>query len=725
MSEQIFIGVAWPYANGEVHVGHIAGCYLGADIFARYQRMKGNDVLMVSGSDQHGTPITVSAEKEGVSPEEIAERYHQINEKAMDRLGISFDLYTKTHTKHHAEVVTDFFLDLLNKGYITKKKTDEAYCPECERFLPDRYVEGTCPYCGYEHARGDQCEECGRPLDPKELINPKCKICGTEVTFRETEHFFLKLEALQSELLRFIGEKGKNWRPGVLRFTENWIKSGLHDRAITRDISWGIPVPVDGFEQKRIYVWFEAVIGYYSASLLWAEEKGEDFHKFWNENAEHYYFMGKDNIPFHTIIWPAILIGRGFKTPDYVVANNYLRLAGQQFSKSRGVSLGINEILDRYDVSALRYYLTSIMPENHDSEFDWKEFVSKNNNELLAKYGNFIHRVLSFTADKFAEVPPGNPDERDEEFLGEIEAYIKELKEHLDRVEIKDGLNAMMKIAALGNKYMMERAPWKEIKENRERAGTTMNVLLRAVKALTIASHPFIPHAALKVWEYLGMDESIEKYGFDRAIEPLKTGRNIEKHPPLFSKMTIKEESSPLKSLDLRVGLVEEVRAHPDADNLYIMRVNLGKETRQIVSGLKNHYKPEELERKKIVVVANLEPARFRGEISQGMLLAAESGNVVSCLTVDADPGTQVSGTAPAARIKYKKFAEHSMMVGRIKEKIFHGDKEYPAEFLDEELRDYEGPAAAIIHDGKAVVMSAGGKIIVPDKELSDGMKVR
>ncbi len=722
--ERIFIGVAWPYANGEVHVGHIAGCYLGADIFARYQRMKGNEVLMVSGSDQHGTPITVTAEKEGVSPEVIAERYHEINSRAMERLGISFDLYTKTHTEHHAEVVKEFFLDLLNKGYIDRKTTEEAYCPKCERFLPDRYMEGTCPHCGYEHARGDQCDECGKTLDPKDLINPRCKLCGTTPIFKETEHFFLKLRALHDELMRFIYDKGKNWRPGVLKFTKNWLESGLHDRAITRDISWGIPVPVEGFEDKRIYVWFEAVIGYYSTSKLWAKEKGGDWKRFWSDDARHYYFMGKDNIPFHTIIWPAMLMAKGLKTPDYIVANNYLRSNGQQFSKSRGITLAINHLLDKYDVSALRYYLTSIMPENHDTDFDWQEFAAKNNSELLAKYGNFIHRVISFTSDKFGEVPTAQPDEKDRAFLNEIEGYLDEVQEHLDKTEMKDALNAMMRIAMAGNRYMMERAPWKELKESRERAGTTMNILLRAVKALTLASYPFMPHAAEKVWKYLGMAEPIEGYGFGRALEPLETGKKMEKHPPLFSKITIEEEKSPLEGFDLRVGLIEEVKAHPDADKLYILRVNLGKETRQLVAGLKKYYAPEELQGKKIIVIANLEPAKLRGQLSKGMLLAADYNDVVSCLTVDVEPGTQVDGTSPAKKLKYQKFAENRIMVGTVKGGRFHGDRKYPAEFLGDS-KDYEGAAAAIIRDGKAIVLSAGGKIITPDKEMPDGSRVR
>ncbi len=722
--ERIFIGAAWPYANGEVHVGHIAGCYLGADIFARYQRMKGNEVLMVSGSDQHGTPITVTAEKEGVSPEDIAERYHEMNAKAMERLGISFDLYTKTHTEHHEKVVQEFFLDLLDKGLIDRKSTEEAYCPKCERFLPDRYVEGTCPHCGYEHARGDQCDECGKTLDPKDLINPRCKLCGTTPIFKETEHFFLRLSALQDDLMKFIEEKGHLWRPGVLKFTKNWLESGLHDRAITRDISWGIPVPVEGFEDKRIYVWFEAVIGYYSASRLWAKEKGGDWEKFWKEDAKHYYFMGKDNIPFHTIIWPAMLIGRGMKTPDHVVANNYLRFSGQQFSKSRGITLGINEVLDAYDVSALRYYLTSIMPENHDTDFDWQDFAARNNSELLAKYGNFIHRVISFTADKFGEVPPADPDEKDEEFLKKIEGYLNEVQEHLERTEMKDGLSSMMKIAMAGNRYMMERAPWKELKSDKERAGTTMNVLLRVVKALAIASYPFIPHAAEKTWDYLGMEGSIEEHGFEGALEPLETGKKMEKHSPMFSKIVIEEEKQPLEGLDLRVGRVEEVKEHPDADKLYVLRVNLGKETRQLVAGLKKYYSPEELNGKKIIVVANLEPAKLRGQLSQGMLLAADHDERVACLTTDVEPGTQVDGTAPAKKLKYQKFAENIIMVGTIRDGKFIGDKEYEALFPGE-IEDYEGPAGAIIRDSRAVVLSAGGKIIAPDKEMPDGAKVR
>jgi len=377
MSERIFIAVAWPYANGSLHLGQIAGAYLPPDIFARYHRIKGNEVLMVSGSDQHGTPITIKAEQEGKKPGEIAARYHQQFLESWQKFGISFDLFTTTGTANHAEVAQDIFLTLLERGYLYKDTVSQPFCPRCQRFLADRYIEGTCPYCNSSGARGDQCEACGKPLSPAELIDPRCRICSTAPVFKDTEHFFLKLTAFNDKLLAWVKQQ-THWRPNVLNFTVRYLEEGLKDRAITRDIDWGIPVPVDGFEDKRIYVWFEAVIGYLSAAKEWAKSSGDEekWRAFWQDEAvKSYYFIGKDNIPFHTLIWPAMLMGYGdnLNLPYDVPANEFLTIEGRKLSTSHNWAVWLLDYLSRYDPDPLRYLLSINMPETSDTDFSWRE----------------------------------------------------------------------------------------------------------------------------------------------------------------------------------------------------------------------------------------------------------------------------------------------------------------------------------------------------------------
>jgi len=403
MRERILIAVAWPYANGPLHLGHIAGAYLPADIFARYHRIKGNEVLMVSGSDQHGTPITIKAEQEGKKPGEIADKYHQQFLDSWQKLGISFDLFTTTGTVNHTEVTQDIFLTLLNKGYIYKSTMSQAFCPKCQRFLPDRYIEGTCPYCQSQGARGDQCDKCGKPMTTDELIDAHCRVCGSTPEFRDSEHFFLKLSAFEDKLADWVEKQGQ-WRPNVINLTRRYLKEGLRDRAITRDINWGVPVPVDGFEDKRIYVWFEAVSGYLSASKEWAKSTGdsEKWRSFWQGEAKGYYFIGKDNIPFHTLIWPAMLMGYGgLNLPYDVPANEFLTFESMKGSKSRNWAVWLPDYLSRYDPDPLRYLLSINMPETGDTDFSWREFIRRNNDELVATYGNLVNRVLTFTYRNF------------------------------------------------------------------------------------------------------------------------------------------------------------------------------------------------------------------------------------------------------------------------------------------------------------------------------------
>ena len=404
MSERIFIGVAWPYANGSLHLGQIAGAYLPADIFARYHRIKGNEVLMVSGSDQHGTPITIKAEQEGKKPAEIAARYHEEFLDSWQRLGISFDLFTTTGTANHAEVAHDIFLTLLDNGCIYRDTVSQAFCPQCQRFLPDRYIEGTCPYCHASGARGDQCDECGKPMNPAEMLDAHCRLCGTSPVFKDSEHFFLKLSDFGDRLSAWVSKQGQ-WRPNVYSLTRRYLKEGLRDRAITRDIAWGVSVPVSGFETKRLYVWFEAVIGYLSASKEWARSNGdsERWRSFWQaDEAKGYYFIGKDNIPFHTLIWPAMLMGYGgLNLPYDVPANEFLTIEGRKLSTSRNWAVWLSDYLSRYDPDPLRYLLSINMPDTADTDFSWREFVRRNNDELVATYGNLVHRVLTFVYRNF------------------------------------------------------------------------------------------------------------------------------------------------------------------------------------------------------------------------------------------------------------------------------------------------------------------------------------
>ncbi|MFB3092064.1 MAG: methionine--tRNA ligase [Dehalococcoidia bacterium] len=396
MSERIFIAVAWPYANGPLHLGHLAGCYLPADIFARYHRMKGSDVLMVSGSDQHGTPITIRAEQEGLEPQQVVDRFHAQFLDSWERMGISFDLFTTTGTDNHRQVVHELFLTLLKKDYIYKDTMLLPYSAESNRFLPDRYVQGTCPHCGDERARGDQCDNCGRTLNPTDLINPRSVIGGYDLEFRESEHFFLRLTAFQEPLLKWV-KKQSHWRPNVLNFTRRYLEDGLKDRAITRDILWGVPIPVEGYDSKRIYVWFEAVTGYLSAAKEWAQSQGDPdaWEPFFRDpNSRAYYFIGKDNIPFHTMIWPAMLMGDGtLDLPYDVPANEFLNMEDAKLSTSRNWAVWLPDYLERFDPDPLRYVLTAIMPETSDSNFSWSDFVRRNNQELVATYGNLVHRA--------------------------------------------------------------------------------------------------------------------------------------------------------------------------------------------------------------------------------------------------------------------------------------------------------------------------------------------
>ena len=535
MTERILIGVAWPYANGSLHLGHIAGAYLAPDIFARYHRLKGHEVLMVSGSDMHGTPITIRAEQEGKTPVEVATFYHNEFKECWKKLGISFDLYTSTETENHKKVVQDIFLTLLKKDLIYKDSMPQPYCPQCRRFLPDRYVEGICPLCGFTGARGDQCDKCGKPLNPTDLKDSRCRICGAHPQTTNSEHYFLRLSAMQSQLLGWV-KKQSHWRPNVLNFTQRYLEDGLKDRAITRDIEWGIPVPVPGFEKKRIYVWFEAVIGYLSASMEWAQGQPEKWRPFWEGDAKGYYFIGKDNIPFHTMIWPAMLMGySGLNLPYDVPANEFLTLQGGKFSTSRNWAVWLPDYLATYEPDPLRYLLSANMPETADADFSWQEFYRRNNDELVATWGNLVHRVLTIIQRNFSGAVP-HPfalSVTDQALLTKAEESFKAVDLSLANCHFRDAIRSAMSLAQEANRYLEEKSPWKS--KDSQAIATTLYVALSVISCLKTILYPFLPFSSQNLHEYLGFPGRVETNRWE--WQKPSPGQQLPKPKPLFIKL--------------------------------------------------------------------------------------------------------------------------------------------------------------------------------------------
>jgi methionyl-tRNA synthetase len=519
---KIFVAVAWPYASGLRHIGHVAGFGVPSDTFARYHRLRGNDVLMVSGTDEHGTPVMVAADAAGESPRETAERFNQLIREDLRALGLSYDLFTRTTTANHYRVTRDLFRTLYEKGYIVEQETLGAFSASTGHTLPDRYIEGTCPICGYESARGDQCDNCGNQLDPTDLIDPHSRIDGTTPVFEKTKHLFLDLPAFREQLTAWI-ESQDHWRQNVKRFSLNFVKE-LKPRAITRDLDWGVPIPVEGYDEldgKRIYVWFDAVIGYLSAAIEWAALRGEPdaWREWWqNPDAEHVYVMGKDNIVFHTVIWPSTLLGYGddgeygagkgdLELPDNVVSSEFLTMEGKRFSASRGVGIYVRDFLSRYDPDALRYFISIAGPETQDTDFTWSEFVRRNNDELVATWGNLVNRALQSAYKNFGVVPEtGELTNADETLLTEIERGFESVGSLLDAARFKNALQEAMRLAGLGNQYVAEQAPWAKLEGDRERAGTILYVALRAIDNLKTLVAPFLPFSAQRLHAYLGYD---------------------------------------------------------------------------------------------------------------------------------------------------------------------------------------------------------------------------
>ncbi len=536
----MLVAVAWPYASGSRHLGHLAGAYLPADIYARHQRLVGNRVLMVSGSDVHGTPITVRADAEGVTPRDIADRYHAEFVADWDRLGISWDLYTSTGTENHAAVTHDLFLRLLENGHIDRRTSDQYYDAEAGRFLPDRYIEGTCPHCHYAEARGDQCEDCGRTLDPEELVDPRSKITGGTPEVRQTEHFYLRLSDFSEALGAWLdGRQG--WRRHVLNFSKGWVEDGLHDRAITRDLDWGVEVPVDDLGPgKRIYVWFEAVIGYLSASKEWAQLQGdpEAWRDWWEgDEARSVYFIGKDNIPFHTIIWPGMLLGYGgLNLPSDVPANQYVTFKGGKASASRGVGLTIGEGLDLFQADALRYALAASLPEQSDTDLSIDEIGRRINEELVATWGNLVNRVLSMVHSTCGGVVPevGSRTADDLAVLATVDGALDVVTDLIERVELRAALRTGMDAAATVNAYLNATEPWKLARSDPERAQAVLGTALAAVAGVRVALSPYLPFSTVALDDELGPVDAWQRR------EPVP-GSPIGKPAPLFAKVDVVE----------------------------------------------------------------------------------------------------------------------------------------------------------------------------------------
>ena len=536
MSKNILVSVAWPYASGSRHLGHIGGAYLPADIFARYHRVIGNKVLMVSGSDVHGTPITVRADAEGVEPIDIVNKYHNEFLGYWEKLNISWDNYTTTMTDTHIEVVHDIFLQLLENGLIDKQTSLQAYDKSEDKFLPDRYVEGTCPHCSYSEARGDQCDSCSKTLDPEELINPVSKISGNTAEFKETEHFFLKLSSLEAKLADWL-ETREGWRPHVINWAKSFVKEGLLDRAITRDLDWGIKIPVDDLgDGKKIYVWFEAVIGYLSASKEWAKLNGdEDAWKDWwtNEDAESYYFIGKDNVPFHAVIWPSILLGyEGLNLPTNVPANQYILVKGEKASASRGVGKSLDEYLNEWNPDSLRYALASVLPEQSDSEISEDEMIRRNNEELVAAWGNLVQRVFKQIQNNFEKLNNIGPEEElDIKLLESLTNSYEQIGNQIEKVELKSALQESMKVVSSVNVYLNETEPWKVIKKDADRAYRILHTSLIAIDSCANLLYPFMPTTSNKVKNAIPRETNN-----DWGVNKIKTGAELKEIGLLFKK---------------------------------------------------------------------------------------------------------------------------------------------------------------------------------------------
>ncbi|MBW4969864.1 methionine--tRNA ligase [Croceibacter atlanticus] len=662
------ITAALPYTNGPIHIGHLAGVYVPADIYARYQRMQGEDVLFVCGSDEHGVPITIKAKKEGVTPQDVVDKYHTIIKKSFEDFGISFDNYSRTSAKIHHDTASEFFENLYKNDKFIEEVTEQLYDPEANQFLADRFVVGTCPKCGNEESYGDQCESCGTSHNATDLINPKSAISGAKPILKETKHWFLPLDQYEDYLKDWIlKDHKKDWKTNVYGQCKSWIDDGLRPRAVTRDLDWGIPVPVKGADGKVLYVWFDAPIGYISATKEWAQAKGKDWEPYWkNEDTKLLHFIGKDNIVFHCIIFPSMLKAEGsYIMPDNVPANEFLNLEGNKLSTSKNWAVWLHEYLEDFpgQQDVLRYALTANAPETKDNDFTWADFQARNNNELVAVFGNFINRVVVLTNKYYGgDVPePSTYNEIDEQTLTELKTYPDVIASSLERYRFREAQKLLMDVARLGNKYLADEEPWKTAKTDAERTKTVMYVALQIAAALATLSEPFLPFTSNKLKDILNLtsQDSAEKNSWNDISSKnalLPAGHQINKAELLFSKIEdehIQKQLDKLEaskkanevenavvdpeketvqfedftSMDLRVGTILEAEKMPKTKKLLVLKVDTGIDVRTIVSGIAESFKPEDIIGKQVTVLVNLAPRKLRGVESQGMILMTEDAN--------------------------------------------------------------------------------------------------
>ena len=669
---------AWPYVNAIPHLGNMIGSVLSADVFARFLRLKGDDVVFVSGSDAHGTPVAVAAKKQNIPAEELAMKNHKIIKKLFEQWNISYDNYTHTHNPTHIEFVQDFYLDVQKNGYVFEKEIESPYCDHDKLYLPDRFVEGICPHCKEDRARGDQCDNCQKLLTPLELIEPKCAICGKTPEIRKTKHWYMDFPKLQERLAELI-KKNQNIPPNARQVCLNSISEGLPERAITRDLEWGIPAKFKGADEKTIYVWFEAVLGYISAVKEWAEkivEKPEKFDYFWKDpNTKTVYFIGKDNIIFHLIVFPGLLLAYNeikYKKEQLVLPYNvssteFLMYENDKFSKSRGVGIWIDDALELAPLDYWRFNLLYNRPEKSDTSFLWSEF-DNNIKTLNDNIGNFIHRTLTFINKQFKGIIPKKIeyDDIDKKFISNLNTISERIGKLLQQFKLRKALREIVTFAKEGNVYLNDKAPWHLIKNNNEAAGNVFNICAQAVYAFGILLAPFIPETSEKILDFLSVSEKLNQLSWDSINEDsLKAGQKIKIPKPLFQKLDINEMQENLEKirrkkegkgevelisydeftkLDIRVALVEKVEKVPKADKLLKLSIDLGTEKRTLVAGLAEFYDAKDLVGKKIIVLANLEPRKLRGIQSQGMLLAADDGENVSLLIPEKDmaPGSKI-----------------------------------------------------------------------------------
>lgn len=650
------ITAALPYTNGPIHIGHLAGVYVPSDIYARYLRLQGKDVAFICGSDEHGVAISMKAKKEGITPQEVIDKYNAIIKKSFEDFGISFDNYSRTSAKIHHETASAFFKKLYDNGDFIEEVTEQLYDAKAEQFLADRFVTGTCPKCENPEAYGDQCERCGSTLNATDLINPKSTITGETPIIKETKHWFLPLDRYQDFLQKWILEDhAKDWKTNVLGQVKSWLDDGLKPRAVTRDLDWGIDVPVEGAEGKKLYVWFDAPIGYISATKEWAAREGKNWEDYWKkEDTKLVHFIGKDNIVFHCIIFPAMLKAEGsFILPDNVPANEFLNLEGNKLSTSKNWAVWLHEYLidfpDKQDV--LRYALTANAPETKDNDFTWKDFQARNNNELAAVFGNFINRVVVLTNKYYNGIVPAPNEltEVDEQTLAELKAYPAVIASSLERFRFREAQVELMNVARLGNKYLADEEPWKMVKTNPERVQTQMYVALQIASALAILSEPFLPFTSQKLCKMLNIQLNHWNLAFDQW-NLTKAGHQIGQAEILFAQIEdaeiqkqidkleatkkanimenqVVEPQKPTSTfedfskLDLRVGTILEAEKMPKANKLLVLKVDTGIDVRTIVSGIAEHFSPEEVIGKRVTVLVNLAPRALRGVESQGMIL--------------------------------------------------------------------------------------------------------